>query len=46
MKKAEFLSPHPIQPSQREQIKINGSRLFPKPRLNELGDDLEGDEVS
>jgi hypothetical protein len=46
MKKAEFLSPHPFQPSQREKIKTNGSWLFAKPRLNELGDDLEGEEFS
>ena len=46
MKKGEFLSPHPFHPSQREQIKTNRSRLLAKPRLNELGDDLEAEEVS
>jgi hypothetical protein len=34
-KKAEGLSPHPFQPSQREEVKTRGPRLFAQPRPNE-----------
>jgi hypothetical protein len=34
-KKAEGLSPHPFQPSQREEVKTRGPRLFALPRANE-----------
>jgi hypothetical protein len=46
MKKAEFLSPHRFQPSQREKIQTKGSQLFAKPWLSELGDDLDGEADS
>lgn len=46
MKKAELLSPHLFQPSQREKIQTKGLWLFAKPGFSELGDDLEGEGVS
>ena len=33
--KVERLSPHPFQPSQREEVKTRGPRLFAQPRPNE-----------
>jgi hypothetical protein len=33
--KVERLSPHPFQPSQREEVKTRGPQLFAQPRPNE-----------